>query len=174
MRKTQADSENLAMITPDSFEMIESASRTALEKHPVWAHFESQEDRRIILDWGVAPERVDGEIERYAYCGPPPLYPVLELDPLPSRPHLVIGTTFESNLGTRCNGYLLEPHAYGIFVGDDEFCLNRNLARLSKQTAERLATALGTRVELLFPLRYQSGIRNHHGNTIEGTLEVFW
>ena len=97
MRKTQTDSENPAMITPDSFEMIESASRTALEKHPVWAHFESQEDRRIILDWGVAPERVDGEIERYAYCGPPPLYPVLELDPLNARAMNALGVYAEQS-----------------------------------------------------------------------------
>jgi len=162
------------MITPDSFEMIEIASRAALEQHPVWAHFESPKDRQIILDWGVAPERVDSEITRYEGCGSPPLYPVFELDPLPSRRHLVVGATFESGLGIRCGGYVLEPHAYGIFVGDDEFCLNHNLAQSSKQTAERLATALGTCAELLFPLRYESGIRNHRGITIEGTLEAFW
>ena len=162
------------MITPDSFEMTESISRTALEKHPVWAHFESPQDRLTILDWGVAPAIVDREISHFEGCGPTPLYPVLELDPLPAQPHLVVGVTFESSLEIRCAGYLIEPHAFGIFVGDDEFCLNRNLVQRSEQTALRLAAALGTRVDLLFPLRYACEIRNHHGATIQGTLEAFW
>jgi hypothetical protein len=162
------------MITPDSFKMIESVSRAALEKHPVWAHFESPQDRQIILDWGVASETVDGEIKRYEYCGPPPLYPVLELDPLPSLPHLVVGVTFESSLETRCSGYLLEPHAYGVFVGDEEFCLNRNLPQPAKEVAERLADALGTSAELLFPLHYASKIRNQQGIAIQGAIEAFW
>ena len=162
------------MITPDSFEMIETVSCEALEKHPVWAHFESPEDRETILGWGVAPERVDSEFNRYEYCGPPPLYPVFELDPLPPQQHLVVGVTFESSHGIRCAGYLLEPHAFGVFVGDGEFCLNRNLAQLSKQVALRLASALDTSTDRLFPLRYACEFRNHHGIAIQGRLEAFW
>ena len=162
------------MITPDSFEMIENISREALEKHPVWAHFESTEDREIILGWGVTPESVDGEISRYEFCGPSALYPVLELDPLPSLRHLVIGVTFETRQGTRCAGYLFEPHAFGIFVGDEEFCLNRNLAQLSERIAARLASALDTRADRLFPLQYTCAFRNHQGIAIEGTLDPFW
>jgi len=162
------------MITPDSFEMIETASRRALEKHPVWAHFESSEDRRILLDWGVSPERIDGEIARYDYCGSPPLYPVLELDPIPARAHMVVGVTFESDLGIRLPGYLLEPYAFGIFVADTEFCLNRSLVQLSARAAGRLASALDTDAERLFPLRYACELRNHQGAAIEGTLAPFW
>ncbi len=173
-RTPEAGSEYPAMITPDSFEMIETVSREALEKHPVWAHFESPEDRQTILGWGVAPEIVDDEVSRYEYCGPPPLYPVLEVDPLPSQRHLIVGVTFESSGGIRCAGYLLEPHAFGIFVGDVEFCLNRNLVQLSEQVAVRLASALDTSADLLFPLRYTSELRNQQGIAIQGTLEQFW
>lgn len=162
------------MITPDSFEMIETVSREALEKHPVWAHFESPEDREIILSWGVTPERLDGEIRRYEFCGPSALYPVLELDPLPSQRHLIVGVTFESSDEIRCAGYLFEPHAFGIFVGDEEFCLNRNLAQLSEQNAARLASALDTRLDRLFPLQYTCEFRNQQGIAIAGKLEPFW
>jgi hypothetical protein len=161
------------MISPDSFEMIESVSREALDKHPVWAHFKSPEDRQTLLGWGVPAECIDREVIRYDYCGSPPLYPVLELDPLPSQRHMVVAVTFESSLGIRCAGYRLEPHAFGIFVGDSEFCLNRSLAQISKQVAVQLASKLGTSVDRLFPLQYACELRDHEGITIQGTLDPF-
>jgi hypothetical protein len=154
--------------------MIESISRAALERHPAWAHLESPEDRETILGWGVAPGIADREIARFEFCGPQPLYPVLKLYPLPPQRHLLLGVTFSSDSGIRCPGYLLEPHAFGLFVGDREFCLNRHLAGLSKRIAVRLATALGTAPERLFPLRYESALRRHDGSEIRGTLERFW
>lgn len=162
------------MISSDSFEMTESVSRAALERHPAWAHFESPDDRETILGWGVAPEIVDRELERYEFCGPQPLYPVLKLDPLPPLAHLIVAVTFESQSGIRCAGYLLEPHAFGLFVGDREFCLNRSLASLSQRVASELAAALDTRPDLLFPLRYESELESHDGSAIRGTLERLW
>jgi hypothetical protein len=82
--------------------------------------------------------------------------------------------TFESSHGIRCAGYLLEPHAFGIFIGDDEFCLNRNLVQLSERVAARLASALDTSADLLFPLQYACGFQSHQGIAIRGTLEPFW
>jgi hypothetical protein len=154
--------------------MIESISRAALERHPVWAHFEAATDRDTILAWGVDPEIADREIGRYEFCGPQPLYPVLQLEPLPPQSHLIIGVTFESKLGSRCPGYLLEPHAFGIFVEDREFCLNRNLEGLSQRVAVRLASALDTNPDQLFPLRYESELRSHDGDEIRGSVERFW
>jgi hypothetical protein len=162
------------VITPDSFKMAETVSREALAKHPVWAHYESPEDRNTILGWGVTPESADREIARYKLCGTQPLYPVLELDPLPPQRHLIVAVRFESNLGIQYPGYLLEPHAFGLFVGDREYCLNRSLAGLSERVAVRLADALETACDLLFPLQYTSELRNHEGVEIRGTLERFW
>jgi len=162
------------VITPDSFEMIETVTRGALEKHPVWAHYETPEDRGTILSWGVAPETADREIGRYELCGPQPLYPVLRLDPLPPQAHLIVAVRFESNLGIWCPGYVLAPHAFGLFVGEREYCLNRSLAGLSERVALRLAAALETDCDLLFPLRYSSELRSHDGAEIRGVLERFW
>ena len=162
------------MIEPESFEMIESVSHEALEKHPVWAHFEDPADRTTIAGWGVDPGRLEEEIARYDHCGTQPLYPVLQVDPLPPIRHLIVAATFDSNTDICCAGYLLAPHAFGIFVGDREYCLNRNLAALSARIAASLAEALDARVDDLFPFRYESRLTAHDGNVLRGTLDRFW
>jgi len=162
------------MITPDRFEMIETISADALAKHPVWAHYESAGDREVLLGWGVAPAVADREIDRYAFCGPAPLFPVLALHPIPPLRHLLIGVTFELPAGRRCSGYLLTPHGYGLFVGGREFCLNRTLAGHSARVAAELATAVDSSVEELFPLRYESPLQASGGEAIRGAIERFW
>jgi hypothetical protein len=162
------------MIDADSFEMIETLTREALEAHPVWTHYEEPRDREAILSWGVPVKALDDEIARYEYCGPQPLYPVLQLDPLPRKEHLIVGTVFEAACGIALPGYVLEPHAFGLFVGDREFCFNRILVGLSARAAGELESALAEEIERLFPLRYASGLRRHDGGAIEGEIERFW
>lgn len=162
------------MIASDSFEMIETISRAALEKHPVWTHYDEDEDRETILAWGVSGADLDREIARYEFCGPHPLYPVLKLDPLPAKPHLLLAVTFEGADGTRLPGYVFAPHAFGIFVGDEEFCFNRNLAGFSARAAGRLGAALGLDSDRLFPLRYTSELRAADGSEIADEIAPFW
>jgi len=162
------------LLTTDTFEMIETLSRAALERHPVWTHYDKPEDRDVILGWGVPRQALDEEIARYEFCGPQPLYPVLEFDPLPPKDHLIVGATFALANGTTLTGYLLEPHAFGLFVENQEFCFNRSLASLSDRTAGRLAAALGERPDELFPMRYTTGVRASDGRTIEGEIDRFW
>jgi hypothetical protein len=162
------------MHTADTFEMIETITREALARHPVWAHFEQEEDRDVILGWGVRETTVDDEIARYEFCGPQPLFPVLQLDPLPPRPHLIVSVTFESACGASLPGYLLEPHAFGVFAGDREFCFNRNLASIAARAADGLASDLGRDPERLFPLAYASDLRTHTGCAIRGEIAAFW
>jgi hypothetical protein len=162
------------MFAADTFEMIETLTRGALEAHPVWTHFEKADDRDTILGWGVPVSLLDEEIARYEYCGPQPLYPVLQLDPLPQREHLIVAAIFDAACGVELPGYVLEPHAFGLFVGDREFCFNRNLAGISARAAAALASELAEEAERLFPLRYATGFRTHDGRAIEGEIERFW
>ena len=162
------------MIAADTFEIIETLTRDALETHPVWTHYEKPSDRDAILSWGVSVKALDDEIARYEFCGPQPLYPVLQLDPLPRKEHLIVAAVFEAACGIALPGYVLEPHAFGLFVGDREFCFNRNLVGLSARTAGELESALAEEIERLFPLRYASGLRRHDGGAIEGEIERFW
>jgi len=162
------------MITADTFEMIETLTREALQKHPVWTHYEESEDRNVILGWGVGVKTVDDEIARYEFCGPQPLYPVLQIDPLPRRPHLIVAVTFDTACEIALPGYLLEPHAFGIFIDDQEFCFNRNLIGLSARTAAKLGSTLGEDPERLFPLRYAAGLRAGDGRAIRGEIERYW
>ena len=162
------------MITADTFNMIETLTREALEAHPVWTHYEKPRDRDAILSWGVPVTALDDEIARYEYCGPQPLYPVLQLDPLPPTEHLIVAAVFETAGGIALPGYVLEPHAFGLFVGDQEFCFNRNLVGVSARAAAKLGSALAEEPRSLFPLRYASGLRSHDGRTIEGEIQRYW
>lgn len=161
------------MITPENFEMIETISPEALERHPVWACFEATIDRETLLGWGVPAATVDREITRYEFCGHQPLYPVLQLEPLPPQQHLIVRVTFATACGGEIAGYLLEPHAFGIFVNGLEFCFNRNLPSLSGRVAAELETALGT-TQPIFPLRYASDLRLDTGDRIAGDISRFW
>jgi hypothetical protein len=162
------------MIDADTFEMIETITRELLEVHPVWTHYEEPRDRDAILSWGVPVKALDEEISRYEYCGPQPLYPVLRFDPLPRKDHLIVAASFETACGIALPGYLLEPHAFGLFVDDREFCFNRNLVGLSARTANELESALGEKLERVFPIRYATGLRGHDGRAIEGEIERYW
>lgn len=162
------------MITADTFEMIETLTRKALEAHPVWTHYEKSKDRDAILSWGVPVSTLDDEIARYEYCGPQPLYPVLQLDPLPRKEHLIVAAVFEASCGIELPGYVLEPHAFGLFVGDEELCFNRNLKSVSARAAAKLESALAEEPGSLYPLRYASNLRSHDGRVIEGEIERYW
>ena len=162
------------MITADTFEMIETITREALEAHPVWTHYEKPEDRDAILGWGIPVKALDDEIARYEFCGPQPLYPVLQLGPLPRKEHLIVAATFDTACGIALPGYVLEPHAFGLFVGDRELCFNRNLVDLSARAAAKLESALAEKPERLYPLRFTAGLRTYDGRAIEGTIERYW
>lgn len=162
------------MITPETFEMVETISLEALERHPVWASFEAAIDRGLLLAWGIPEEILNREFARYEFCGHQPLYPVLQLDPLPQQPHLIVQMTFETASGRSLQGYLLAPYAFGIFVNGREFCFNRNLSTLSGRVATELERALGTAQQPIFPLQYASELRTDAGDPISGEISRFW
>jgi hypothetical protein len=127
-----------------------------------------------LIGWGIAGEVVDREAARYEYCGHQPLYPVLALDPLPPQSHLIVQMTFLAASGGSLQGYLLAPHAFGIFANGREFCFNRNLPTLAARIAAELEKALATVSPPIFPLRYTSDLRNDAGDPIAGEIPSFW
>jgi hypothetical protein len=143
---------------PEAFEMVETLDRGALERHPVWTPFRPA-DRPWILAWGVPPERLDQQIALYQYCGPDPLFPVLDRGRLPARPDLIVAARFTLGAtGAGCPGYVLAPHAWGVFTERSEHVFNRGLPAASRRSAERLLAALGLAVapEHAFPMRYRT------------------
>lgn len=159
---------------PDAFEMIETLDREALSRHPVWTPFRPA-DRPYILAWGVAPERLDEQIALYAFCGPDPLFPVLDRTGLPARPDLIVAAHFElGTSGLELPGYVLAPHAWGVFTDRCEFVFNRGLPGASRRSAERLAAALAVSVQAVFPMRYRSGLPSPDGARSEGEFAAPW
>lgn len=158
---------------PHEFRMIETLSPEALEEHPVWAPFRP-DDRARVLAWGVAPERLDAELERYGYCGLEPLYPVLEPEGLHDPTDHFVAVTAWLACGVELPGYLLEPQAFGVFVAERDFTFNRGLEDFSQRTAGRLAEALGVDAGSVFPLRYRSRVRRAGAARWEGSIDAPW
>jgi len=161
---------------PDAFEMVETLDREALARHPVWTPFRPS-DRPYILAWGVPPERLDQQIALYQFCGPDPLFPVLDGARLPARPDLIVAARLTLGAtGVELLGYVLAPHAWGVFTERAEHVFNRGLPAASRRSAERLATALGLAVapEALFPMRYRTAPGGADAARSEGEFPAPW
>jgi hypothetical protein len=158
---------------PDAFEMIETLDREALSRHPVWTPFRPA-DRPWILAWGVAPERLDEQLALYAFCGPEPLFPVLDRERLPARSDLIVAAEVTLSCGVGLPGYVLAPHAWGVFTDRAEFVFNRGLPGASRRSAERLAAALGVLVASVFPMRYRMALPGPDGACAEGEFPAPW
>ena len=164
-------------IAPEDFHLIEYFTRGDLERHPVWRHFDEGRDRAQVIEWGVPAERVDEEVEKFRYCGTEPLYPVLALDPLPSIDDLTIRVTYVADTSDgveRLDGYVIDPSAYGIYLGERQFILNENLPDAAGRQASALAAALATDLEALFPLPYESPWTLANARRVEGQVACFW
>jgi hypothetical protein len=162
------------VIEAAKFELVEMLTRETLRQHPVWSHFEEPRDRERVLAWGVAPERLDEQLGRFDFCGLEPLYPVLELDPLPKDRDLIVSVRFSAPCGIELEGYLLDPHAFGVFAGEREHSFNRSLPRFAERGARQLAQELGRELEELFPLEYATELRSRDGSPIRGRIEPCW
>jgi hypothetical protein len=167
----------MTRIAPDDFYLIEYFTRGDLDRHPVWRHFDEVRDREQVLQWKVAEDRLDAEVEKFRYCGTEPLYPVLALDPLPAFAGLTIRVSFlipHADGERRLDGYLIDPHVFGIFVDERQFILNENLPDAAARQAAALADAVGADAGELFPLRYESEWVRADGRRVEGEIERFW
>jgi hypothetical protein len=161
---------------PEAFEMVETLDREALARHPVWTPFRPA-DRPWILAWGVPPERLDQQIALYQYCGPEPLFPVLDRGRLPARPDLIVAARITLGAtGVELPGYVLAPHAWGVFSGGGEHVFNRGLPAASRRSAERLVAALGLAVapEAVFPMRYRTEPTDAVAAPDEGEFPAPW
>jgi hypothetical protein len=157
---------------PDAFALIERLDRKALERHPVWKTYRPG-DRPWILSWGVDPAVLDAELERFGYCGPEPLFPVLACDPLPDRSEMAVAAELRLASGAVLPGYLLEPLAFGVFA-DAEYTFNRGLPRYALQNAERLAAALGISRDEVFPITWRSAVHRPDGRPHSGEIPAPW
>jgi hypothetical protein len=162
------------MLDSKTFRFVEMFTRSDLEVHPVWRHYDESRDRSLILAWGVGGERLDREVAKFKFCGPHPLYPVLQLDPLPDGSDMNIRVQLVTSNDCRLDGYVIDPHAVGVFAADREFCFNRNLPGAAGRQAAKLAAALGATVEELFPLSYRADFVRADGSAIEGKLGRYW
>ncbi len=158
----------------DAFEMCEVVGRAELDRHPVWATWGDPGDRALVLGYGVAAEQLDRALARFDDCGPSLLFPVLAEGPLPDKAGLVVSARFETAGGQSVPGYVLEPHAFALFVGEREIAFNRTLVRQAARSATSLCEALGEAESALFPLRFETGRERADGSLLGGEITPFW
>jgi len=157
---------------PADFELIETLDRKALELHPVWKTYRAG-DRPWILSWGVEPAWLDAELERFGYCGPEPLFPVIDCDPLPDRGELAVAAEVRLSSGAVLPGYRLAPLAFGVFA-DHEYTFNQGLPRFALRNAEHLAAALGISRDEVFPITFRCAVRGPDGRPLVGEIAAPW
>lgn len=158
---------------PREFELIETVDREALARHPVWKTYRPG-DRAWILGWGVEPGRLAAELERFGYCGPEPLFPVLECDPWPGGlSEVVVAARMRLSAGLELPGYRIEPLAFGVFH-EHEYAFNRGLPSHALRTAERLGAALGIPRAEVFPMTYRCAVRGPDGQPLTGEIAAPW
>jgi len=146
------------VITAAEFRMAEMVGRPELMDHPVWADFQGDRDRERILSWGVAEARLDAELAHYDYCGRSPLYPVIDLACTSDLPSPTVALRVVLPGGATAGGYRIGDRVLGVYLGDDEYCLNPNLPARARAEVERLARALGCAPDALEALRYESSM----------------
>ena len=158
-----------------AFELIERVTPEALGRHPAWTHFEPDLDHDRLIGWGVTVKQIEEQEAAFVACGLIPLYPVLDPASLEDRNDVALAAHFESAAGPCVSGYLLEPHAFGLFVDGHEFSFNRNLREFSGREAVRLADAIGVDAKALFPMtwRLDERLRKLPGEH-EGVLAAYW
>jgi len=157
------------------FELIERISQEALAAHPAWTHFEPEVDRDRLLGWGVSQQAIEEHEGPFVACGLIPLYPVLETSDLKSRSDVMIAARFTPSGGPPLDGYLLEPHAFGVFHGGHEYSFNRNLPGFSGREAVRLARVLDLRADELFPMTWAlDGRLANLPGAQAGSIAAFW
>ncbi len=158
------------------FELIERISPEALASHPAWTHFEVEVDRARVLAWGVPAPALDDQVRQFEHCGLVPLCPVIEIGGLARIPDVMLAARFTAPGGPVFDGYLLDPHAFGLFHETEEYSFNRSLPGFSAREARRLAATLGCEVGDLFPLVWQLDPRATKDGelTAAGSVAIFW
>jgi hypothetical protein len=158
---------------PEEFELVERVGPEALARHPVWKTWRVG-DRPRVLAWGVDPAALDAALQRFGYCGPEPLFPVLACERLPDRSELFVAARFELASGHVLPGYLLPPLAFGLFASEHEVAFNRSLPGFARRMADKLAAELGISPDGIFPIRWRSSVRGPEGEPLAGEIAAPW
>lgn len=162
------------MIGPSDFALREVVDAEAIALHPVWAPYGDAGDRELILSWGVEADRLDRELVRYDDCGPSMHFPVLALQPLPRKAGVIVAARFVGADGRSLEGWVMPPHAFGLFADGHDISFNRTLPGMAAAQLRRLGDLLGSTAEPLFPIRYESGLEQVDAGAIRGEIARFW
>ncbi|MEZ6053338.1 MAG: hypothetical protein R3C02_18425 [Planctomycetaceae bacterium] len=156
--------------------LVRHLKREHLEKHPVWAVFDSPEDFEWILSWGEAGEQIAHEINQ-AFAADDYYYPVLQLDDHWDCLRCVqIRATITAADGTEFLGCISGTYAFCIEIFPEiESDDSPGLGLISlhwpdrfERTLDELREKTGLSLDPFFPLRYKTEFRDSKGMRIEG------
>lgn len=123
-----------------------SLTPSSFREYPVWKWNESQDGVEPVFNW----------------------------DPIRSdEPTLFIKADFIAADGTKFEGYLVglkSFHAFGLFVGDEEYVLNINLPEFIDMDLQAIRKQLGKSELNLFPLEYKTEVSFEDHKKLAGTI----
>ncbi len=152
--------------------MCEVVERAHLERHPAWGPYGDPGDRELILGSGVAADVLDAALSRFDDCGPALLFPLpLDDGRLPDKTSMMVAARFTTAAGADLHGWVMEPHAFGLYAADRELAFNRTLVRGAAEKLEELSRLLAIEAAQVFPLRFETDLRRVDGSALCGTIE---
>lgn len=152
--------------------IVKNVSQQDFQRHPVWAEIEEPGDFEFIEAWGEMGAQIVREIQAsgYSEC----YFPVLQLDDNWDGFRIVnIRATITAADGTEFPGYVTgtNPHALCLFPESGEsgyVGFNIHSRDWAEETLLELREVTQKPLSPLFPLRYETGLRDTRGERIQG------
>lgn len=142
------------MLTRATFRLELAPNEVALRDHPVWASYTEPNDGAVIASWGVDPSWLeqslrsfDGFDQGYTH----PMFPVLDYAAACELSHLCVAADFTLANGAALLGFLVETHAFGLFIDGGIEMFNPYLRAWAREAAGRVEQRLGSPA---FPARW--------------------
>ena len=136
---------------------------------PIWIMYEDPDQDEVIKEWGVDlkkawSKKVENIEDEY-------YFPYLGKDKVALTRGIYLYCMVDFSSGHQLFGYITGGFAFCVFYKQKKYLFNKNMHDFGKETATRLASALSTDANSLFPLKFKPVSNLSPG---EVKLEKFW
>ncbi|MES2459640.1 MAG: hypothetical protein V4671_03595 [Armatimonadota bacterium] len=147
-----------------------------LEEYPVWSEFYDYDEREEILGWGIDETWFDQEFTKHHDGSDHAMYPLLEVNPFPTRERIYVSARFHTPAGQSLLGYVIlkidaAPVLY-IFHDGQEFGFSTVFPNQANKDREKLQRLLTDPKDPIFPLMYETEFTDKERRTIEGIFDI--
>jgi hypothetical protein len=148
-----------------------------LEEYPVWAEFYDDWEREEILGWGIDEVWLDQEFDKHHDGSDHAMYPLLDVNPFPTRVRIYVRARFRTPAGQNLLGCLIlkrdaPPVVIAITYDGQEFSFSNIIPDWANKNKEALKRLLPDPEDPVFPIVYETDFTDEAGRTIEGAFDL--